>query len=90
LKLILQKLQLPVADTSHMLFLSDDFSKEPRRQLVMENYDVMLLLGANLNDFMQVFEEKPIEERLSQTDKVKEEWGKKFFFLPNATYGEWD
>ena len=87
---ILQKLQLPDADTSHMLFLSNDFSKEPRRRVVMKNYDVVLLLGDNLNDFMQVFEEKRIGERLNETDRVKEEWGKKFIVLPNATYGEWE
>jgi 5'-nucleotidase (lipoprotein e(P4) family) len=87
---ILQKLKLPDADTSHMLFLSNDFSKEPRRQVVMKNYDVVLLLGDNLNDFMQVFEEKPIAERLSETDRLKEEWGKKFIVLPNPTYGDWE
>lgn len=87
---ILQKLGLPNADTSHMLFLSKDFSKEPRRQVVMKNYDVVLLLGDNLNDFMRVFEEKPIAERLKETDHVKEEWGRKFIVLPNATYGEWE
>ena len=87
---ILQKLRLPDADTSHMLFLSNDFSKEPRRQVVMKNYDVVLLLGDNLNDFTQVFEGKPITERLNETDQVKEEWGKKFIVLPNATYGEWE
>jgi 5'-nucleotidase (lipoprotein e(P4) family) len=81
---------LPDADTSHMLFLSNDFSKESRRQTVMKNYDVVMLLGDNLNDFMQVFEDKTIAERLNETDKVKEEWGKKFIVLPNAAYGEWE
>jgi 5'-nucleotidase (lipoprotein e(P4) family) len=87
---ILQRLKLPDADTSHMLFLSNDFSKESRRQTVMKNYDVVMLLGDNLNDFMQVFEDKTIAERLNETDKVKEEWGKKFIVLPNAAYGEWE
>ena len=87
---ILQKLQLPDADTSHMLFMSDDFSKEPRRQTVMKNYDVVMLLGDNLNDFMQAFESRPVNERLAVTDSVKSEWGKKFIVLPNAFYGEWE
>lgn len=87
---LLQKLKLPNADTAHMLFLSSDFSKEPRRQTVMKDYNVLLLLGDNLNDFMNVFEKKPIEERLAETDKVKAEWGKKFIVLPNAVYGEWE
>jgi 5'-nucleotidase (lipoprotein e(P4) family) len=87
---ILQRLKLPNADLSHMLFLSNDFSKEGRRQTVMKDYDVVMLFGDNLDDFMQVFEEKSIKERFEATDSLKEEWGKKFIVLPNATYGEWE
>ncbi len=87
---ILQKLRLPDADTSHMLFMSNDFSKESRRQIVMKNYNVVMLLGDNLDDFMQVFESRPINERFAATDSMKNEWGKKFIVLPNAFYGEWE
>ena len=79
----LKKLQLPDADTSHMLFLSNTSSKETRRQIVMNKYNVVMLLGDNLNDFMQVFEERKISDRFAETDKVKNEWGKKFIVLPN-------
>lgn len=87
---ILQKLRLPDADSSHMLFMSDDFSKESRRQAVMKNYDVIMLLGDNLDDFLQAFEFRPINERAAATDSLKNEWGKKFIVLPNAFYGEWE
>jgi 5'-nucleotidase (lipoprotein e(P4) family) len=86
----LQKLHLPDADTSHMFFLLNDASKETRRQTVMNKYDVVMLLGDNLNDFSNVFERKSAEARFAETDKVKEYWGKKFIVLPNATYGEWE
>ena len=86
----LKKLKLPDANTNHMLFLSDTPSKETRRQIVMRKYDVVMLLGDNLNDFMQVFEKRNISERFSETDKVKKEWGKKFIVLPNPSYGEWE
>jgi len=86
----LKKLKLPDAAETHMLFLSNTSSKEARRQLVMKKYNVVMLLGDNLNDFMRVFEQKPITERFGETDKVKNEWGKKFIVLPNATYGEWE
>jgi 5'-nucleotidase (lipoprotein e(P4) family) len=86
----LQKLKLPDADTAHMFFQTDTSSKEKRRQLVMKKYNVVMLLGDNLNDFTQAFELKPIAERFAETDKVKNEWGKKFIVLPNATYGEWE
>jgi len=60
----LKELQLPDADRTHMLFLSDTSSKETRRQQVMSNYNVVMLLGDNLNDFMQVFEGKNSNGRL--------------------------
>ena len=86
----LKSLGLPDVDTGHMLFLSNTSSKETRRQIVMKKYNVVMLLGDNLNDFMQVFEKKDIAERFTETDKVKNEWGKKFIVLPNSTYGEWE
>jgi len=86
----LQKLELPDADTAHMLFLSNTSSKEARRQIVMGKYNVVMLLGDNLNDFTQAFERKPVDERKTEVDKVREEWGKRFIVLPNSTYGEWE
>jgi 5'-nucleotidase (lipoprotein e(P4) family) len=86
----LKKLNLPDADTSHMLFLSNTSSKEPRRLTIMKDYNVVMLLGDNLNDFAQVFEGKNISDRFSATDKAKNDWGNKFIVLPNPTYGEWE
>ena len=56
----------------------------------MNTYEVIMLLGDNLNDFTQFFENKNIADRVAETDKVKTEWGKKFIVLPNAAYGEWE
>jgi 5'-nucleotidase (lipoprotein e(P4) family) len=86
----LRKLQLPDADTAHTLFLTSTSSKEERRQLIMSKCNVVMLLGDNLNDFMQVFERKPIEQRKADADKEEAEWGNKFIVLPNAAYGEWE
>lgn len=86
----LQKLQLPDADTSHMLFLRNTSSKEVRRQQVMEQHEVIMLLGDNLTDFTTAFEVKGIDQRNAATDAVKEEWGRRFIVLPNGIYGEWE
>ncbi len=86
----LQKLQLPDADTAHMMFQNDVSSKEPRRQAVMSRYNVVMLFGDNLNDFTYLFEKKDIATRKMETDNVNDEWGNKFIVLPNATYGEWE
>jgi len=86
----LQKLKLPNADTAHMFFQSNTPSKESRRQIVMKKYNVVMLLGDNLNDFMQTFEGKNVDDRFAETDKVRTDWGKKFIVLPNSAYGEWE
>lgn len=86
----LLNLNLPDASKDHMLFLSNTSSKETRRQIVASHYNIVMLMGDNLNDFTSFFEKKPIPDRKNEVDKVREEWGRKFIVLPNATYGEWE
>ncbi len=86
----LQAYQFPDATADHLLFLSNESSKETRRQKVAEQYDIVMLLGDNLNDFAKAFEKKSIADRFAETDAVQAEWGKKFIVLPNAIYGEWE
>lgn len=87
----LKKLNLPDADTAHVLLLINKHSsKEERRNKVESGYKVIMLLGDNLNDFAQAFEKKNMVDRFNETDKIKSEWGNKFIVLPNSTYGEWE
>ena len=87
----LVKLGLPDADMAHiMLQGKSTASKEARRQMVQAKYNVIMLLGDNLIDFMNVFEKGTVDERFAQTDQRKEAWGKKFIVLPNSIYGEWE
>ena len=86
----MKKLKMPDADTAHMLFQSGSSSKETRRSRVMQHYNVVLLLGDNLNDFSEVFEKKTVTERKNEAEKLEGEWGRKFIVLPNSTYGEWE
>ncbi len=64
--------------------------KEPRRKMASDKYRIVLLMGDNLDDFSDVFERKSVSDRFSETDKVKELWGKRFIVLPNAMYGTWE
>lgn len=86
----LKKLNLPDADSAHIMLYDTNSPKEVRRQIVMKNHEVVLLLGDNLNDFKDVFEKKSIAERFQLTDEMEQEWGKKFIVLPNPVYGEWE
>jgi 5'-nucleotidase (lipoprotein e(P4) family) len=86
----LKFLKMPDADTSHLLVLLNTSSKEPRRLKVIQKFNVVMLLGDNLNDFSTVFEKKSIMDRMNETIKLRDEWGKKFIVLPNCTYGDWE
>ena len=86
----LAKLGFPDADKEHMLFMTNSSSKEERRQTVMNNFRVIMMLGDNLNDFSEIFEKKSVEQRSTETSRMKDEWGRMFIVLPNAIYGEWE
>ncbi len=86
----LKQYHFPNADTAHLLFRTTTSSKETRRQTVMQKYNVLMLLGDNLADFTALFEQRNIEDRFAETDKDKEQWGKRFIVLPNPVYGDWE
>ena len=86
----LQKFDLPDANEAHLLLKESSSSKESRRLNVIGNYDVVLFLGDNLNDFSAMFEGKTYDERLQNTSTNSADFGKKFIVLPNPAYGDWE
>ena len=86
----LQQQGFPQVDDMHMMVKSTTSDKEPRRQEVAKKYNIVLLLGDNLNDFDDLFFEKPAAERNANVDKSQSFFGSKYIVLPNATYGDWE
>lgn len=89
----LRKLGFPKVDDETLLVRTDtkSSSKEPRRQSVNAKYRVVLLMGDNLNDFSDVFENaKTIDGRMTATDQNKAKFGSRFIVLPNPMYGDWE
>lgn len=87
----LQLQGFPQADDRHFMAKQGSVSdKEPRRQEVAKKYNVVLLLGDNLNDFDDLFFDKPTVERNANVDKSQAFFGSKYIMLPNATYGDWE
>jgi len=86
----LKGLGFPYVDQKHMLFRVKTSDKQARRDTVAKDYEIALLLGDNLNDFLSVFRKKPIDVRSAEVDKIKSEWGKKFIMFPNPLYGDWE
>lgn len=80
----------PFADTTHVLLRSTTSDKEPRRSIVKENYEIVLLFGDNLGDFSNIFDNKSTADRHALVEENKELFGSKFIVLPNPMYGAWD
>lgn len=85
----LQKFGFPNADAAHLLVKTTTSDKEPRRQKVLENYNVLLLCGDNLSDFSNVFYREGKDTK-QQVDALQALFGKKFIVLPNPMYGDWE
>lgn len=86
----LKKAGFPEVTNETLLLRADTSSKEPRRQQIAQKHRIVLLVGDNLNDLAEVFERKPIAERLAAVENLKNEFGKRFIVLPNPMYGEWE
>ena len=86
----LQRFELPFADTSHLLLRQSSSSKESRRQSVMANHEVILLMGDNLANYSSLFDKKTPAQRNANTDLIMSEFGKRFVVFPNPNYGDWE
>ena len=86
----LKKLGFPQANEDHILLRNKVSSKEPRRKKISKSYNIALLIGDNLNDFSNVFENLSVEKRFSKVDSLKDYFGNRFIILPNPMYGVWE
>lgn len=86
----LLNLGFPQISDGHLFFKEKDDIKDSIRSVLAMNYNIILLIGDNLNDFLKVFHGKSVDERFSNVDSLKEKFGDKFIVLPNAMYGEWE
>lgn len=86
----LQQYQFPDADDQHLLLKTTTSGKEPRRQQVLQQYDIVLLFGDNLGDFAAIFDKKPADERNAAALQAAASFGSRFIVLPNPMYGDWE
>jgi len=64
-------------------------AKTVRRQLVADDYRVLMLFGDDLNDFVPA-RGISIDERKQLVEEHREKWGHKWFVFPNPNYGSWE
>ncbi|HYY56599.1 MAG TPA: 5'-nucleotidase, lipoprotein e(P4) family [Pyrinomonadaceae bacterium] len=89
----LLKLGFPDVTDQTLLVKTDPngSSKEPRRQEIAKRFRVVLLIGDDLNDFAEIFEQKKtVNDRIAASDQSRELFGTRFIVLPNAMYGDWE
>ncbi|WP_445955009.1 5'-nucleotidase, lipoprotein e(P4) family [Yeosuana sp.] len=86
----LKKIGFPFIDKSHFLLKDKTSGKEERRQLVMKNNTVIMLLGDNLADFNDLFDNKTMSERDKTVDELSNKFGAEYIVLPNPMYGDWE
>ena len=97
----LQKLGFPVVTvpdeagttTDNLLLRNDkkewsDGDKTSRREWVAQRYRVVLLIGDDLNDFVSTTN-KSESERDDLITQTADNWGTRWFILPNPMYGSW-
>lgn len=64
--------------------------KGPRRMCVAQEFRVAMLFGDNLGDFMDGVDVSPdARVEMVQREGGHEQWGKRWFMLPNPAYGSW-
>lgn len=86
----LQKMGFPFADETHLLLRQNESGKEIRRSKVTQDHEVIMLLGDNLSDFSDLFDNKSTKERNTQAKALESKFGSQFIVLPNPMYGDWE
>lgn len=86
----LKQIGFPIADKKHILLKDSISGKETRRQIVYKTKNVIMLLGDNLSDFSDLFDNKSTIIRNKLVDSLHLKFGNKFIVLPNPMYGDWE
>ena len=80
---------LPFADEVHVLLRTDGNEKNTRRNLVAQNFEIIMFVGDNLGDFDGIFDTTDAQLRTDATIKYADSFGEKWIVLPNPVYGNW-
>lgn len=86
----LERYGFPQLTPERILLRAKESSKSGRRADIARQYDVLLLIGDNLNDFSEVFEGTLPAERSLDAERMRDQFGKRFIVLPNPYYGDWE
>ncbi len=83
------ELGFPELREDHFLLKTETSNKDDRRAIVTADYDVLLYVGDNLNDYSNFLGEREENFGKDKLAEHKDILGRKFIILPNPMYGEW-
>lgn len=86
----LQRWSFPDATNDHLILKTAGSGKGPRRDIVSQTHEIIMLFGDNLSDFSAAFDKQPTDTRNEQTRSNAALFGTRFIVLPNAMYGDWE
>jgi acid phosphatase len=91
----LKKLGLPFDTDRDVLLMKNEngwtSDKVSRRELIAQDYRILLLIGDQLGDFISLDEATSgMDSRKEIAAKYEEMWGKKWFMITNPIYGRWE
>lgn len=84
----MRELGLPLPEDSRLL-LSNGTSKSGYREMIARHYRILLLVGDNLEDFVDGSKSDPASRRELALRHVQR-WGHQWIVLPNSIYGHWE
>ena len=86
----LDSLGFAFAKPEYLLPKENESSKKQRRERIAEQDDIILLVGDNLNDCSEIFENRGDDWGSGLVGKNKSDFGSRFIILPNPMYGDWE
>lgn len=87
----LLKLDFPLKENVETILPRLESSdKGTRREIISENYRILLLIGDNLGDFASGFTNASMDVRDSLMAAYKDYFGSKWIILANPIYGDWE
>lgn len=89
----LRALRLPLSEPEDTVLTIDEAqdwgsAKGSRRLFVGERYRVLMMVGDNLGDFVDGYN-TGVGARAALVEPYVGWWGRRWFMLPNPTYGSW-
>lgn len=90
----LEGLGFPLEDDTDVLLMRGErpewgADKTSRRAHVAQRYRIVLLVGDDLNDFITT-DRASVSERAALVERYRENWGTRWWVLPNPMYGSWE